>query len=120
VPESHPRGKFSLTEVRVLASSGSHALVELNLVSGRPHQLRLHMSNAGLPIVGDPYYNRYYIRQLQSHADPYNVDHRMKLQAYSLQLPDVFGSSLHPEPITLKLPLPSDWAEDFPLLVAHS
>jgi 23S rRNA pseudouridine1911/1915/1917 synthase len=40
----------------VLASSSEGALVRCELVTGRTHQIRVHLSARGWPIVGDPVY----------------------------------------------------------------
>jgi len=51
------KGKPALTEWRVVAESGGHALVEFRPVTGRTHQLRVHSaSGIGLPLLGDPVY----------------------------------------------------------------
>ena len=48
----------SLEVARVLASSerGGSSLLELALITGRPHQIRIHLASAGHPLVGDPLY----------------------------------------------------------------
>lgn len=51
-----PSGKSAETYYKVIESSGEHSLVELSPKTGRTHQLRVHMSHIGTPIVGDPVY----------------------------------------------------------------
>jgi 23S rRNA pseudouridine1911/1915/1917 synthase len=52
-------GKAALTRYRVMRAYGtSAALVECRLATGRTHQIRVHMSSRGHPIVGDPLYLR--------------------------------------------------------------
>ena len=51
-----PTGKPSRTRYRVLERFGGHALVELEPLTGRTHQLRLHCAHLGCPILGDPQY----------------------------------------------------------------
>ena len=51
-----PEGKPSVTEYRVLRRWDGHSLVELSPITGRTHQLRLHMAYLGCPILGDPQY----------------------------------------------------------------
>jgi 23S rRNA pseudouridine1911/1915/1917 synthase len=52
-------GKAALTDYRVIAAwGGSYALVSLRPKTGRTHQLRVHMSGLGAPILGDPIYGR--------------------------------------------------------------
>jgi 23S rRNA pseudouridine955/2504/2580 synthase len=46
-------GQDALTRYRVLRSGKKFSLVELDLVTGRPHQARIHLSSIGHPIAGD-------------------------------------------------------------------
>ena len=50
-----PEGKPSLTKFRVL-EPGETALLELQPITGRTHQLRVHCAYMGFPILGDPQY----------------------------------------------------------------
>ncbi|MBQ4431349.1 MAG: RluA family pseudouridine synthase [Synergistaceae bacterium] len=49
-------GRPSLTGYRVLWSMRGHSLVECRLFTGRTHQIRVHMSALGCPLVGDTMY----------------------------------------------------------------
>lgn len=49
-------GKHSVTRWRVRGRYGRITLMELRLETGRTHQIRVHMSEAGFPLVGDPLY----------------------------------------------------------------
>lgn len=51
-----PAGKPSQTEYRVLERLGRAAVLELRPLTGRTHQLRVHCSYMGWPILGDPQY----------------------------------------------------------------
>lgn len=46
----------SETHIEVLQPLGEHALYRLHPISGKRHQLRVHMNGLGLPIVGDQFY----------------------------------------------------------------
>jgi 23S rRNA-/tRNA-specific pseudouridylate synthase len=46
-------GMDALTRYRTILRSETYSLVELELVTGRPHQARVHMSSIGFPIKGD-------------------------------------------------------------------
>lgn len=50
------RGKPSMTKWRQLGSSGNSTLMELIPITGRTHQLRIHMASIGHPILGDFFY----------------------------------------------------------------
>lgn len=51
-------GKPALTLVRTLCRRGGRSLVELELGTGRRHQIRVHLAHLGHPIVGDALYGR--------------------------------------------------------------
>lgn len=56
VHAASPAGKRSESRVRVLEVRGDTSLVEVDIVTGRPHQIRIHLAAAGHPLVGDPLY----------------------------------------------------------------
>lgn len=49
-------GKKAVTHYTVLETFENHTLIEARLETGRTHQIRVHMSYIGHPIVGDPVY----------------------------------------------------------------
>jgi len=54
-----PGGKVARSRVRVLERRGGAqptSLVEVEIETGRPHQIRIHLAWAGHPLVGDPLY----------------------------------------------------------------
>lgn len=51
-------GQRARTHYRVLSVCGDRALVELELETGRTHQIRVHMAHIGHPITGDFLYGR--------------------------------------------------------------
>lgn len=51
-----PEGKPSVTEFAVLERSGPVCKLALRPVTGRTHQLRVHCTYSGYPILGDPQY----------------------------------------------------------------
>ena len=53
-----PKGKMAITRYKVLAENDKESLVELRPVTGRTHQLRVHMAYLGAPIKGDRVYGR--------------------------------------------------------------
>lgn len=51
-------GKRAVTHFRVLERAGGYSYLELELETGRTHQIRVHMQFIGHPLVGDPVYGR--------------------------------------------------------------
>jgi len=49
-------GRPAVTHYRVLKRFRAHTLVRAELETGRTHQIRVHLSHVGYPIVGDPEY----------------------------------------------------------------
>lgn len=90
IVHSEPRFRMRITEgtsnshsvIRCLEQTADKALFELNPVTGKTHQLRLHMQTLGWPILNDKYYP-----QLQPlSADDYNAP--LQLLAKELQFID--------------------------------
>lgn len=53
-----PKGKSATTNYRVLAEANGKSLVELRPLTGRTHQLRVHMQYLHAPIYGDKVYGK--------------------------------------------------------------
>jgi 23S rRNA pseudouridine1911/1915/1917 synthase len=54
---SHPsKGKNAVTHYQVLKANKDYSWLQLKLETGRTHQIRVHLSEKGLPILGDPVY----------------------------------------------------------------
>ncbi|MDC8786017.1 RluA family pseudouridine synthase [Roseateles koreensis] len=61
-------GKPSITRYRVLSTNNETTRVELEPVTGRTHQLRVHMATLGHPIVGDGLYGTSTQESMRLHA----------------------------------------------------
>ncbi len=51
-------GKQAVTEYRALENFPGAALLEIRLLTGRTHQIRVHLSEGGLPLLGDDVYGK--------------------------------------------------------------
>ena len=63
-----PTGKDSVTNYKVLSMSEGYSLLELKPVTGRTHQLRVHLTHLKHPIVGDELYSGEPAERLMLHA----------------------------------------------------
>jgi len=71
------RGKPSLTRYRVLETNGKTSRIELNPITGRSHQLRVHLKALGHPILGDRFY---------SEGEALAASNRLLLHAQELEI----------------------------------
>lgn len=51
------KGKEAITHFRVLKRYGKYTLLEINIETGRTHQIRVHLSEIGFPVIGDYIYS---------------------------------------------------------------
>jgi 23S rRNA pseudouridine955/2504/2580 synthase len=76
---SYEEGKQALTEYKVLKLSGEVSLLQIKIISGRKHQIRVHLAHIGCPVVGDGKYGgrlafvHNYPESLHLHA--YQISH---------------------------------------------
>ena len=57
VPEGTDGAKKAILRCRTLARENGTSLLDVELLTGRPHQIRVQLSSRGFPIVGDMRYN---------------------------------------------------------------
>jgi RluA family pseudouridine synthase len=88
----------AVTRWRVLSSNGQTHLLSVEPQTGRMHQIRVHLSIEGRPILGDPYYGG--ASTLKGEPVP-----RLMLHAASLDLPHPTAGGR----IVLNAPVPADF-----------
>ncbi len=106
-------GKPSVTDFRMLGACGPYSWIEAKPVTGRTHQIRVHLSQNGLCIVCDPLYsgNQKPVRLSEIkkswHGDPYEerpLLSRLALHAYKIE----FTHPTTGEAVSFTAPYPRD------------
>lgn len=94
--QDRSKGKPAITHVKVLKRSAHRTLAEVQLETGRKHQIRVHLAEQGHPIVGDQAYGSRTnpIRRLALHAAKLAFMHPRtgKPLEFSSQPPGLFAS----------------------------
>jgi 23S rRNA pseudouridine955/2504/2580 synthase len=96
----HDEGLQALTRVRVVKKSAEFSLLQVRLLTGRTHQIRVHLAHAGHPVLGDGKYGDF---ELNRRLAKEGVQ-RLFLHACRL----AFAHPLTRERIELKAPLPAE------------
>ncbi len=95
-------GLESHTVFNLLKTLGDYALLEAELKTGRTHQIRVHLSSTGFPILGDDKYGDFALnKQLQKANGNRQALKRMFLHAYKL----TFRHPDSGEGVTVQAPL---------------
>ncbi|MBF8969876.1 MULTISPECIES: RluA family pseudouridine synthase [unclassified Streptococcus] len=79
------KGQRAQTTIRVLKSNGDRTLVACQLATGRTHQIRVHLSHHGHPLVGDPLYHPHPEGRLLLHAHRLSFVHPLTQESLVLQ-----------------------------------
>ena len=90
--EVNPLGKKAVTQYYTESSCGEYSFVRLNPITGRTHQLRVHLSHMGCPIYGDDIYGSVIVGE------------RTRLHCRSV----CFVHPINHKKIKLEAPLPDD------------
>lgn len=87
--DSAPGAKIAVTEYETVSSCKGISVVRAHPVTGRTHQLRVHFSHVGHPIVGDTMYGREseYIERQALHASRISFPHPASGQTLTVDSP---------------------------------
>lgn len=79
-------GQTAVTHINVLKAYKHASLVNCQLETGRTHQIRVHLSHNGHPIIGDPLYHHQQINErLMLHAHHLQLRHPLTLEMISVE-----------------------------------
>jgi 23S rRNA pseudouridine1911/1915/1917 synthase len=101
-----PAGKIAITHYSINKIFPQNTLLDVELETGRTHQIRVHLSHIGHPIVGDPLYGKTRAPGNNKISEALNLFKRQALHAYQLKF-------MHPvlqKPLTFEANLPDDFA----------
>jgi 23S rRNA pseudouridine1911/1915/1917 synthase len=101
-----PTGKTAVTHYNIDKVFPQNTLLDVELETGRTHQIRVHLSHIGHPIVGDPLYGKTRAPGNNKISEALNLFKRQALHAYQLKF-------MHPileKPLTFEANLPDDFA----------
>lgn len=90
---SHENGRPAVTDWRVVKRAAGETRVQLSPLTGRSHQLRVHMLSLGHPILGDPLYATGAALahpRLMLHAESLRVRHPDALKSLTFRAPCPF------------------------------
>ena len=94
-----PESKQIITIVNPICSYGDYTLIEVELVTGRSHQIRAHLASIGHPLIGDVKYGGKKVFGLTTqllHATKLRIDEAvpglkyLEIKTFSAPLPDEF------------------------------
>jgi 23S rRNA pseudouridine1911/1915/1917 synthase len=105
-------GKEAVTEYKLIAHNAGISLIKFHPVTGRTHQIRVHSSYSGFPVVEDPLYGggRSKVLQLQPLDRPFAYSVFKCFSRHALHARSI--SFTHPftgENVSFEAPLPEDF-----------
>lgn len=90
IVERHRTGAKEIrTRLKPIKSNGSFSLLEVEIITGRSHQIRLHLSSIGHPIIGDAKYGDPRINK--GFGNKYNLNNQL-LHAYRIVFEKAVGT----------------------------
>jgi len=113
VPAEHPEAQRAISLVRVVQAFAGYTLLDVTIKTGRTHQIRVHLAQAGHPIVGDPKYGDFALNKALARGEGLAGQRFARMFLHARQL--AFDHPASGARITLTAPLPAECAT----LVAH-
>jgi 23S rRNA pseudouridine955/2504/2580 synthase/23S rRNA pseudouridine1911/1915/1917 synthase len=111
--EAHPDGKPALSEYRVLEELGRYALVEVRILTGRTHQVRVHMQSIHAPLFVDSKYGlqkSFYLSEIKKYRQKEERKERPLLSRSSLHARYMkFNVPGRADSYEFEAPLPKDF-----------
>jgi hypothetical protein len=100
--------QLAVLDWKLIASTGSRSLIEIELITGRRHQIRAQFSYEGLPIIGDKLYNPHHVMNDNNNNNNNNNKGGDNLLNKTWKaFTDKSAIALHASSLTIPHPLPS-------------
>lgn len=82
-------GKLAKTGYQVIKESGRYSMLEVNLFTGRKHQIRVHFAEMGHPVAGDKVYGKKdrEVKRLALHASTLTISHPFTKEKMTFEAP---------------------------------
>ena len=103
-------GREAISHYKLIENFGFYSHLEVNLETGRTHQIRVHMNHLGCPLIGDPLYGRRRRFAKNTHQKLREVIEGFPRQALHASELSFLDPSMNAE-VTFKSKLPSDLVE---------
>ena len=102
---TRPGGRAARTDFERIASGNGISLLDIDLATGRTHQIRVHLKALGHPLIGDPLYGearwKGFARETRRPLQEFS---RPALHAWRLQ----FTHPVSQQPMRFEAPIPAD------------
>ena len=108
VAADHPDGRRAISLVRIVTAFADFSLLDVTIKTGRTHQIRVHLAQAGHAIVGDPKYGNFALNKQWSRGDGLAGQRFERMFLHARQL--AFDHPASAQRITLAAPLPAECA----------
>ncbi|UTY39211.1 pseudouridine synthase [Allocoprobacillus halotolerans] len=93
------------TIVENIQSNQKYSLLKVKIITGRTHQIRLHLSSVGHPIIGDSKYGDFELNRYLKKT--YHFQNQF-LHAYQIQFVKPIGSLKYLQDVVIQSPLPQN------------
>jgi 23S rRNA pseudouridine1911/1915/1917 synthase len=104
VPADDPRGKLAVLHYRVMSRMSGRTWLEVQLETGRTHQIRVQAASRGHPVLGDAQYGA-----KQPFGEQFADERLRAIALHARQLG--FNHPMTGEPVDIVAPVPAAWRE---------
>jgi RluA family pseudouridine synthase len=102
-------GKSAVTLIETICATADYALLSARPLTGRTHQIRVHLAAIGCPVVGDKLYGMPEEKYLAWRADPERFAQSLEFHRQTLHCAELSFSHPHTGvPTAIRAPLPKD------------